>query len=87
MSARKLRQYFPAHPIIVVNEAPFSNILNNPEATRRVSLWGTELSPRDITYEKNKRNKVANLARLRRRVDGTSKHGTPGFFKYTAHEF
>ena len=33
MSARKLRHYFSAHPIIVVNEAPLSNILNNPEAT------------------------------------------------------
>jgi ribonuclease HI len=42
------------HPIIVVNEAPLSNILNNPKATRRVSLWGIELSPLDITYEKRK---------------------------------
>jgi hypothetical protein len=42
------------HPIIVVNEAPLSNILNNPEAIRRVSLWGIELSPLDITYEKRK---------------------------------
>jgi ribonuclease HI len=40
------------HPIIVVNEAPLSNILNNPSATGRVSLWGIELSPLDITYEK-----------------------------------
>jgi hypothetical protein len=43
--ARKLRQYFVVHPIIVVNEAPLSNILNNPSATGRVSLWGIELSP------------------------------------------
>jgi ribonuclease HI len=42
------------HPIIVVNEAPLSNILNNPSATGRVSLWGIELSPLDITYEKQK---------------------------------
>jgi hypothetical protein len=32
-TARKLPQYFAVHPIIVVNEAPLSNILNNPEAT------------------------------------------------------
>jgi ribonuclease HI len=38
----------------VVNGAPLSNILNNPKATRRVSLWGIELSPLDITYEKRK---------------------------------
>jgi ribonuclease HI len=42
------------HPIIVVNEAPLSNILNNPSATGHVSLWGIELSPLDITYEKRK---------------------------------
>jgi hypothetical protein len=36
-SARKLRQYFTVHPIIVVNKAPLSNILNNPSATGRVS--------------------------------------------------
>jgi hypothetical protein len=38
----------------VVNEAPLSNILNNPLATGRVSLWGIELSPMDIMYEKRK---------------------------------
>jgi hypothetical protein len=36
------------------NEAPLSNILNNPAATGRISLWGIELSPLDITYEKRK---------------------------------
>jgi hypothetical protein len=49
---QKLRLYFAVHQIIVVNEAPLSNIVNNPEATGRVSLWGIELSPIDITYEK-----------------------------------
>jgi ribonuclease HI len=53
-TARKLWQYFAVHPIIVVNEAPLSNILNNPSATGHVSLWGIELSPLDITYEKRK---------------------------------
>jgi ribonuclease HI len=38
----------------VVNEAPLSNILNNPSTTGRVSLWGIELSPLDITNEKRK---------------------------------
>jgi hypothetical protein len=51
-TAQKLRQYFTVHPIIVVNEAPLSNILNNPAATGHVSLWRIELSPLDITYEK-----------------------------------
>ena len=38
MTARKLRHYFMEHPIVVVCEAPLSNILNNPDATGRVSL-------------------------------------------------
>jgi hypothetical protein len=53
-TAQKLQQYFTVHPIIVVNEAPLSNILNNPSATGRVYLWGIELSPLDITYENRK---------------------------------
>jgi hypothetical protein len=51
-TTRKLQQYFAVHPIIVVNEAPLSNILNSPSATGRVFLWGIELSPLDITYKK-----------------------------------
>jgi hypothetical protein len=38
----------------VVNEAPLSNILNNPSATGCVSLWEIKLSPLDITYKKQK---------------------------------
>ena len=37
---------------MVINEAPLNSILNNPEATGRVALWGIELSPLDIIYEK-----------------------------------
>jgi dsDNA-binding SOS-regulon protein len=53
-TSQKLRQYFAVHLIIVVNKAPLSNILNNPSAKGRVSLWGIELLPLDITYEKQK---------------------------------
>ena len=51
-AARELRHYFQDHPIVVVSEAPLGSILNNPEATGRVSMWGIELSPWDITYER-----------------------------------
>jgi hypothetical protein len=53
-TARKLRQYFAVYPIIVVNKAPLLNILNNPAAIGRVSLWGIKLLPLDLTYEKRK---------------------------------
>jgi hypothetical protein len=52
--ARRLRHYFQDHPIVVVREAPLSNIVKNTDITRRVSLLGIELSPQDITYEKPK---------------------------------
>ena len=39
---------------MVVSDAPLENILNNSDATGRVSEWGIELSPWDITYERRK---------------------------------
>src|SRR3954462_3962082 len=54
MTARRLSHYFQEHQIMVVNEAPLSNILNNPEAMGRVALWGIELSPIYIVYERRK---------------------------------
>src|SRR3954465_1037827 len=52
MTARRLRHYFQENQVMVVNEAPLNSILNNPEATGRVALWGIKLSPLDIVYEK-----------------------------------
>ena len=52
MTARRLSHYFQEHQVMVVNEAPLNNILNNPEAIGRVALWGIELSPLDIIYER-----------------------------------
>lgn len=54
MTAKKLKHYFEEHPIVVVSEAPLSDILNNSDATGRVAKWGIMLGPRDITYEKRK---------------------------------
>ena len=52
MTARRLSHYFQDHQVMVVNEAPLNSILNNPDATGRVALWGNELSPLDMVYEK-----------------------------------
>src|SRR4051812_1140518 len=54
MTARRLSHYFQEHQIMVVNEAPLSNILNNPKATGCVALWGIELTPLHIVYEQRK---------------------------------
>ena len=36
-----------------MSEAPLSNILNNVNATGRVSTWGIEVAPYAITYAKS----------------------------------
>ena len=51
-TARKLRHYFLTHQIIVVSEAPLSNILNNVNATGRVLVWGIEVAPHSLIYMK-----------------------------------
>jgi hypothetical protein len=45
MTGKKLPHYFECHSIIVVASTPVSSILNNRNATGRVSLWGITLGP------------------------------------------
>jgi ribonuclease HI len=52
MTGKKLPHYFECHSIIVVASNPVSSILNNPDATGRVSLWGIMLGPWEITYQR-----------------------------------
>jgi ribonuclease HI len=51
MMGKKLPHYFECHSIIVVASNPVSSILNNPDATGRVLLWGITLGPWEITYQ------------------------------------
>jgi hypothetical protein len=51
MIGKKLPHYFECHSIVVVASIPVSSILNNPDATGRVSLWGITLGPWEITYQ------------------------------------
>jgi hypothetical protein len=75
-TSQKLRQYFAVHPIIVVNEAPLSNILNNPEATGRVFLWGNRTLPSGHHVQKKKSHQISSAARLHSRMARTTKHRT-----------
>jgi ribonuclease HI len=52
MTGKKVPHYFECHSIIVVASNPVSNILNNPDTTGRVSLWGITLGPWEITYQR-----------------------------------
>jgi hypothetical protein len=52
MMGKKLPHYIECHSIIVVASAPVSSILNNPNATGRVSPWGIPLGPWEIMYQR-----------------------------------
>jgi hypothetical protein len=52
MTGKKLPHYFKCHSIIVVASNPVSSILNNPDTTGCVSLWGITLGPWEITYQR-----------------------------------
>jgi ribonuclease HI len=52
MTGKKLPHYFECHSIVVVASTLVSNILNNPDATGRVLLWGITLEPWEITYQR-----------------------------------
>jgi hypothetical protein len=43
MTKRKLRHYFDTHPITVVSKYPLGEVIQNPEAERRIAKWALEL--------------------------------------------
>lgn len=59
MTAKKLKHYFQEHPIVVVSEAPLSDILNNSDATGRSpygeSCWVRTISPTRSAKQSNRK--------------------------------
>src|SRR3954465_15671547 len=51
MAVKKLRPYFQAHPITVVNSAPLADIMGSRDATSRVAKWAIEIASHGIQYE------------------------------------
>ena len=62
LSARKLRHYFEAHPIIVRTSYPFHCVLSNAHVLSRVAGWAVELSHFDIHFDNNNAIKGRALA-------------------------
>ena len=48
--ARKLKPYFQAHTIVVLNDRPLRRAISNPDTAGRLALWAIELSEFDIQY-------------------------------------
>ncbi|XP_073151851.1 uncharacterized protein [Henckelia pumila] len=62
ITARKLRPYFLSHPIIVLTNSALGKIAANPDASRRLIKWITELSEYDIKFEPRTAIKAQALA-------------------------
>ena len=62
ISARRLRPYFQAHPIVVLTDHPLRLILQKPEASGRLMKWSIELSEFNITYRPRPAIKAQVLA-------------------------
>jgi hypothetical protein len=51
MAAKKLKNYFEEHPIMVVSATPLSEIISYKDATGRVAKWAIELVAHTIQYK------------------------------------
>jgi hypothetical protein len=52
--ARRLRQYFLTHTILVRTDQPIRQILSRPDVAGRMMKWSLELSEFDLHYESRK---------------------------------
>ncbi|GKA57156.1 reverse transcriptase domain-containing protein [Tanacetum coccineum] len=60
-AARKLRRYFQAHPIQVLNDKPIKQILAKPEKSCRIAKWAIELGEHEIEFRGRNSIKVKIL--------------------------
>ncbi|XP_071714716.1 uncharacterized protein [Rutidosis leptorrhynchoides] len=49
-TARRLRRYFQAHPIMVLTDQPIKQVLYKPENSGRMAKWAIELSEHEISF-------------------------------------
>nr|KYP65105.1 Retrovirus-related Pol polyprotein from transposon 297 family [Cajanus cajan] len=50
-TARRLRQYFQSHRVIVRTDCPIAKVLRKPELAGRMMAWSIELSEFDVGFE------------------------------------
>ncbi|XP_071715236.1 uncharacterized protein [Rutidosis leptorrhynchoides] len=49
-TARRLRRYFQAHPMLVLTDSPIKQVLSKPEVSGRLAKWAIELGEHEINY-------------------------------------
>ncbi|CAJ2632006.1 unnamed protein product [Trifolium pratense] len=62
VTARKLRQYFQSHQVVVRTDYPIKNVLRKPDLAGRMVAWSVELSEFDITFSPRGAIKSQRLA-------------------------
>ncbi|XP_022897720.1 uncharacterized protein LOC111411417 [Olea europaea var. sylvestris] len=62
ITARKLRQYFQSHPIVVLTNQPVRHILQKPDISGRLMKWVIELGEFDIEFKPRPSIKAQALA-------------------------
>jgi ribonuclease HI len=62
VAARKLRQYFQSHPVIVLTNQPLRHILQKPDVSGRLLKWAVELGEFDIEFKPRPAIKAQVLA-------------------------
>jgi hypothetical protein len=50
IARRKLRHYFESHPMTVVTSFPLGEVIQNWDATGRITKWALKLMDEGITY-------------------------------------
>ncbi|WJX52573.1 hypothetical protein P8452_38672 [Trifolium repens] len=61
-TARRLRQYFQSHRIVVRTDYPIKQVLRKPDLAEKMMTWSVELSEFDMTFEPRGRVKSQVLA-------------------------
>jgi hypothetical protein len=50
IAMRKLRHYFESHPVTVVSSFPLGEVIQNHDATERITKWALDLMGEGIMY-------------------------------------
>nr|KYP58325.1 Gypsy retrotransposon integrase-like protein 1 [Cajanus cajan] len=61
-TARRLRQYFQSHRVVIRTDCPIAKVLRKPEIAGRMMAWSVELSEFDISFEQRGPIKSQHLA-------------------------
>nr|GEY21885.1 reverse transcriptase domain-containing protein [Tanacetum cinerariifolium] len=49
-TAKRLRRYFQAHPIVVITDQPIKKVMSRPDVAGRLQKWSIMLGEHNITY-------------------------------------